>query len=186
MDPTNTKKVCFLSLFYLFLMISLKQKKKLLYFHSLLVCQAFKPEDKKKKARLSMNQQCVSLWVDKTGSSCLVSFSLSYSIGQKVMATGFKSHWKDSSCSARYCLCKVCFILEQENILSYDASQSNKIKMTNEEQLRAINPRCPLCSSAAPNKYKMMKWTGSASFWCFGKFHSRSGRTCLPGYYSWH
>lgn len=28
----------------------------------------------------------------------------SYSVGQKVMPTGFKSHWKGPSCSARYSL----------------------------------------------------------------------------------
>ena len=67
---------------------------------------------KRKKTRLFMNQQCVSMWVDKTASSCLVSFSLSYSVGQKVMPTGFRSHWK-GPCSSpqRHCVWRAKSIL---------------------------------------------------------------------------
>lgn len=91
--------------FISFSFMSWNAKNPFLSFHCLLVCQVFKPEDLKQKKNpwLSMNQQCVSMWVDKTASSRLVRFSLSYSVGQKVMPTGFKSHWKGPSCSARYC-----------------------------------------------------------------------------------
>ena len=99
-----------LFLFFVSLSWNGKKKQTFLSFHRLLVCQAFRLEVKKKKTWLSMNQQCVSMWVDKTASSCLVRFSLSYSVGQKVMPMGFKSHWKGPSYSARYCLaCKVLF-----------------------------------------------------------------------------
>lgn len=67
-------------------------------------------ERKEKKGRkktttlLFMNQQCVSVWVDKTAASCFDRFSLSYSVGRKVVPISLKSHWKGPSCSARYCL----------------------------------------------------------------------------------
>lgn len=165
---------------------TVKKKKAFSIFSVLVGVSSIKPGDKKKKTRLFMNQQCVSMWVDKTASSCLVSFSLSYSVGQKVMPTGSKSHWKGPSTPARYCLwIAVVFFLVKENIKRYVTVKLNK----NDKRKCSWGPLILVVgTSAATNKCIMMKrWAGSpCSFWCFGKCHTRLGPTCLPGYYGWH
>lgn len=107
-QPAAKKKFYFHTLFNLSSFFSsLSENGEKTFFYLLTACWHVRHSNlkiKRKKTRLFMNQQCVSMWVDKTASSCLVRFSLSYSVGQKVMPTGFKSHWKGPSCSARYCL----------------------------------------------------------------------------------
>lgn len=123
-----------------------------------------------------MNQQCVTMWVDKTASSCLVRFSLSYSVGQKVMPTGCKSHWKGSSCSAKVLSSghKVCFSTFWRRIYQKMSMKRNK----NEARLMKLKVYDEKTSWFVPVPFFF--------FWCFGKCHTRLGPTCPPEHYSWH